>query len=148
MPALTPDHGRADPHRHQAAAAFLTTLPEPWALGPIRAQLLAPELLERCDATGRRLDGHLRRRLTANPDGIRDFGAVLTARIRDLRAPGSAREPKPRTPCTRCGSLRSLVHGRTVCVACLTAPAEAPASNPSALAADVRAALRTARAAS
>ncbi|MEV7454248.1 hypothetical protein AB0P20_36740, partial [Streptomyces nigra] len=85
MPALTPDPGRADPHRHQAAAAFLMTLPEPWTLGPIRAHRLAPELLERCDLTGWRLDGRLRRRLTLHPEGVRDYGAVLTARIRDLR---------------------------------------------------------------
>ncbi|MFF6787399.1 hypothetical protein [Streptomyces sp. NPDC012510] len=148
MPALVPTPSRADAHRHQAAADFLQQLPTPWGLGPVQAHRLAPELLEHCDRTGRRLDGRLRRHLTAHPEGIRAHAAVLTTRIRSLRAPGAPRTPAPRPPCSRCGSLRSLVHGRTVCVACITAPAAPPATDPSRSAADARAALRAARAAS
>ncbi|MFE9092617.1 hypothetical protein [Streptomyces sp. NPDC007264] len=148
MPAPSPDPGLPDPSRHEAAAAFLQSLPTPWALGPISAHRLAPELLERCDATGWALDDRLRRKLTSRPVGVRDFAAVLVARVRDLTPPDSPTAPKPRTPCTRCGSLRSLVHGRTVCVACLTAAPEPPASDPATRKAEALAVLRDARRAS
>ncbi|RZB18387.1 hypothetical protein StrepF001_15010 [Streptomyces sp. F001] len=148
MPAPSPDPGLPDPSRHEAAAAFLQSLPQPWALGPISAHRLAPELLERCDATGWALDDRLRRKLTSRPGGVRDFAAVLVARVRDLTPPDSPTAPKPRTPCTRCGSLRSLVHGRTICVGCATASPIPPASNPATRKAEVVAALRGARRAS
>lgn len=148
MPAPSPDPGLPDASRHEAAAEFLQSLPAPWALGPISAHRLAPELLERCDATGWALDDRLRRKLTSRPVGVRDFAAVLVARVRDLTPPDSPTAPKPRKPCTRCGSLRSLMHGRTVCVACVTASPTPSASDPATRKAEVLAALRNARRAS
>lgn len=139
-PQTTPEADGAA--RHEAAARFLASLPEPWTPGPIRAHRLAPVLLERLDATGWTLGPKLRAHLTANPQGVRSHGAVLTTRVRDLEPPEGAKAPPPRPACSTCGSTASLVHGTGRCVRCTTSSAAPPASDPAAFAAEVRAALR------
>lgn len=131
MPAA-PD----DLARHESAATFLQNLPGPWACGPVCAHRLAPLLLERADATGWQLGAGLRSHLAARPRGIRDHGAVLAARIRDLAAPRHPSTPAPRPVCASCGSSSSLIHGARpagpLCVPCATRQEEPPAADPAA----------------
>ncbi|GAB2325613.1 hypothetical protein [Streptomyces variabilis] len=59
-------------------------LPAPWGAGRASATRLAPELLAAAAATGWNLDKHLVAKLTENPDGVRNYPAVLAKRIADL----------------------------------------------------------------
>ncbi|MFB7293530.1 hypothetical protein [Actinacidiphila glaucinigra] len=76
-----------------AAGDFLQELPSPWAVGRPTAARYAPLLLESVRAQGWDLDEDLVRELTKNPDGIRNYGAALKTRIRDL-----VRRKRSRTP--------------------------------------------------
>ncbi|WP_405769222.1 hypothetical protein OG539_32645 [Actinacidiphila glaucinigra] len=91
-----------------AAAAFLTNLPEPWAVGRVTAKAMAPQLLEVITEQGWRLDEQLIAKLTENPNGINRHSSVLRLRINDLpKAPQQqpASPAKPSLPlwCRHCG---------------------------------------------
>lgn len=109
---------------HQAAVELLQHLPDPWAPSDARAHQLAELLLAVLADTAWTLSPPLAAYLGApGPRDVRDPAAFLAARIRRLpdRTP-----PPPRPSCTRCGSARSLVHGRGLCVPCAMDPTTAP----------------------
>jgi hypothetical protein len=88
-PADTEGGGGGD--QQQNAEAFLQSLPEPWAAGPVDARKLAPKLMEAIHAQGWDLDGALAIELTKNPGKIVSFPAVLPGRIANLAKRPSAR---------------------------------------------------------
>ncbi|MFG3231818.1 hypothetical protein ACGFZG_08760 [Streptomyces antibioticus] len=79
-----PQDGRTGEEGRQAAVTFLMDLPAPWGVGRASGERLAPELLAAAAATGWTLDKDLAAKLTENPDGIRNYPAVLAKRIADL----------------------------------------------------------------
>jgi hypothetical protein len=70
--------------QQEQAQAFLQSLPEPWAAGPVDARKLAPKLLDAIHTQGWDLDDTLATELTKNPGGIDSFRAVLPRRIANL----------------------------------------------------------------
>ncbi|WP_329103217.1 hypothetical protein [Streptomyces sp. NBC_01439] len=148
-----------------AAATFLRELPEPWAPWPGTAWALAPALRDTAHARGWTLGPALRDFLTAWPDDVRSYEAVLAARIRRLptrtraaafttttaRSTRSTRSTDTSASrCARCGAAGSVVHAsarwpRPVCIRCATSAAGPPAADPASHAAAARAALRYGR---
>lgn len=89
--------------RDAAAVSFLEALPAPWTAGRKTARALAPLLLERATAQGWQPDADLVAQLTANPDGVRDYCAVLRSRIDDLPKRPTAKAATTAAPkCDQC----------------------------------------------
>lgn len=89
-----------------AAIAFLTNLPQPWAVGRVTAKAMAPLLIEVTTEQGWHLDEQLIAKLTENPGGINRHSSVLRIRIGDLpKAPQQAPSRGPSLPrwCGQCG---------------------------------------------
>lgn len=91
------------------AEQFLQLLPAPWTAGRQTAKSQAPKLLAVAGEQDWQLDGQLVAQLTANPDGIKNYAAVLRTRIADLpmyaavhRAPAPTASTEPIELCNRC----------------------------------------------
>lgn len=94
----------------RAARDLLTSLPDPWRLGPKSADRLAPL------AASALRDGwdpdQLAEHLASNPYGVRHPESCLRSRLADLPPPPAAREaPQPRRPahCGQCHETTRMI---------------------------------------
>ncbi|MBC3844727.1 hypothetical protein GXW82_44545 [Streptacidiphilus sp. 4-A2] len=112
-PAEDPDAPAAE--ELAAAVDLLENLPDPWTVGQVKAQKLAPALARQVRRLELDYDQALVDQLTANPGGVRSYVNVLPARIKDLKrvrtrftaarpqVPAGPRRPSegPLSPCPK-----------------------------------------------
>lgn len=114
---VTADAGQQQEDGLAAAAAFLEALPAPWAVGPVSAKTMAPDLLKITQTQGWDLDADLVAKLTENPGGIKSYPTILRIRISDLprRIKTGPRQKDQLPPwCGECadGNRAAAIEGR------------------------------------